>query len=157
MISFSINLVLEFSENYGLEDTKRMGKHKNVKINFLWNTGMIHLTEPFKPEEVYLWGSSHEALKLGGIARGKCTVHELLTEICPSNYSCCTSQKAFGLQAVVLSIWVPSDVYHRITELLRSAGTIWSNFFLTRPPRAGCPGTRPRGFWRSPRRRPLSH
>lgn len=34
MISFSINLVLEFSENYGLEDTKRMGKYTNVKINF---------------------------------------------------------------------------------------------------------------------------
>lgn len=35
MISFSINPVLEFSENYVLEDTKRMGKYTNVKVNFL--------------------------------------------------------------------------------------------------------------------------
>lgn len=126
-INYHFFLSKLISENYRLAAQKRIGKHTGMKITFLWNVSLINLTAPCESATQWrvlhfvLLGNNYEAIQLGGMARGRYIVYIPLMEICPSSYSCCSSQKASGLQSGAFRLFSPSNSHFLSTQF-----NIWS-------------------------------
>lgn len=122
IISFSVNLYLRelpFGRSEEDREAYRYEDNLSVKCKFDKPYSTLQVSHAMKSTALCLAGQQ----LWGNTARraGKREIHSLYTSHCPSSYSCCSSQKASGLQWDAFRLFSPSNSHFLSTQF-----NIWS-------------------------------